>query len=203
MQPGTAAAPRSVPCRRRVGAVVAGFVACALFAAVIGSAFVGAGDARAQGVPMERITGDGGRYSIDMPVGYTSKTSPRPDGGTMQQLSYLWKDSVGQYNVVALAIVDPPPGSTRHFDLWEAQRQVAARYPGSIPARAREIANGPAKGIAFEMTVNSNRGQGVHVIAVRLYGLGGRLYEQLAATRLEDRDDPTVAAVMNSLRIER
>lgn len=197
MQPGTAAGPRTTWLRCRVGTIAGRFVACALVTAAV----IGSGEVRAQRVPLERIIGDGGRYTIDMPAGCTSKTSPRPDGGTMQQWSFLWKDSVGQYNVVALAIVDPPPGSTKSFDLWEAQRQVVARYPGSFPAQARDISSGPARGIAFDMTVNSNRGQGVHVIAVRLYGLGGRLYEQLAATRLEDRDDPTVVAFLNSLRI--
>jgi hypothetical protein len=175
--------------------------ACLAAACLIALSLPGLIDVHAQSLTLERITGEDGRYTIDMPRGYTSTSSPRPDGGTMRQLSYLWKDSVGQYNAVDFAIIDPPAGSTRHFDLWEAQRQITARYPGSFAAQAREIASGPAKGIEFEMTVNSNRGQGQHVIAVRLYGLEGRLYELLAATRVEDRNDPTVAAVMNSLRI--
>ncbi|MDB5577160.1 MAG: hypothetical protein JWR80_2336 [Bradyrhizobium sp.] len=53
------------------------------------------------------------------------------------------------------------------------------------------------------MTVNSNRGQGQHVIAVRVYAFEGRLYEMRAATRTEDRNDPPVAAFMNSLQIAR
>lgn len=167
---------------------------------------VSAGDpmmARAQTAPLERITGEGGRYSIGMPSGYTSKTSPRPDGGTMHQLTYLWKDAVGQFNVIALAVIDPPPGAAKQIDIQEAQRAVAARYPGSVLAAAQDIQSGPAKGLAFAMTVNSNRGQGQHVIAVKVYAYEGRLYELLAATRTEDRNDPTVAAFMNSLQIVR
>ena len=45
--------------------------------------------------------------------------------------------------------------------------------------------------------------QGVHVIAVKLYALGGRLYEMLSETRVEDRNDPTVVAFMNSLQVIR
>lgn len=121
----------------------------------------------------------------------------------MHQKIYLWKDSIGQYNVIAMAVIDPPPGATKPFDLWEAQRQVAARYPGAFPTQYQEIQSGPAKGISFSMTVNTNRGQGVHEMAVKIYGLGERLYEMLAMTRVEDRNDPTVAAFMNSLRINR
>jgi len=172
-------------------------------AGLVAMAAIGGAEVRAQAMPMERITGDGGRYSVDLPKGYTSTTSPRPDGGTMHQLSYMWKDAVGQYNVMALAVIDPPPGVTKHVDIREAQRQVAARYPGSIPAQAQEIQSGPAKGLSLSMAVNSNRGQGVHVIAVKVYALEGRLYEMLSATREEDRNDPTVAAFMNSLRIVR
>jgi hypothetical protein len=156
-----------------------------------------------QAPALERITGEDGRYSIDMPRGYTSKTSPRPDGGTMQMLTYLWKDSVGQFNVVALSIVDPPPGSTKQIDIREVQRIIAARYPGSLLANAQDIQTGPAKGIAFDMTINSNRGQGQHVVAMRIYAMGGRLYELQAATRTEDRNDPTVTAFMNSLQVMR
>lgn len=176
---------------------------CGIIAAgLVGLATLGPAEVPAQPA-MERITGDGGRYSVEMPKGYTTTTSPRPDGGTMHQISYLWKDSVGQYNIVAFAAIDPPPGTTKHIDMWEAQRQVMARYPGAVPTQYQEIQSGPAKGISFAMTVNSNRGQGVHVIAVKVYGLDGRLYEMLAATRIEDRDDPTVAAFMNSLRVNR
>lgn len=152
---------------------------------------------------LERVTGEGGRYSVEMPAGYTTKTSPRPDGGTMHQLSYLWKDAVGQFNVIALAIVDPPPGAARQIDVREAQRAAAARYPGSVLAQSQDIESGPAKGVSFALTVDSNRGQGQHVVAMKVYAYEGRLYEMLAATRTEDRNDPTVAAFMNSLRIVR
>lgn len=161
------------------------------------------GAVRAQPVPMERVTGDDGRYSIDLPRGYTTKTSPRPDGGTMLQYSYMWKDSVGQFNAIGLAVVDPPPGSTKQIDIREAQRALAARYPNSFLADSRDVRSGPAQGVAFSMTVNSNRGYGPHTIAMRVYAMGGRLYEMLAATRVEDRDDPTVTAFMDSLRILR
>ena len=154
----------------------------------------------AQAAPMERVTGDDGRFTIDMPRGYTTKTSPRPDGGTMLQYSYLWKDAVGQYNAVELAVVDPPPGSTRQIDIREAQRILAARYPNAVPADTRDIQSGPAKG---SMTIASNRGYGPHAIAMRVYAMGGPLYEMLAATRVEDRDDPTVTAFLNSLRVLR
>jgi hypothetical protein len=176
---------------------------CGIAAGLVAMAALGLGEVHAQPLTMERITGEGGRYSIDMPKGYTSTTSPRPDGGTMRQTSYLWKDSVGQYNVIAFAVIDPAPGTGRNFDIWEAQRQVMARYPGAFPSQYQEIQSGPAKGISFAMTVNSNRGQGVHKIAVKLYALDGRLYEMLSATRVEDRNDPTVAAFMNSLQIIR
>ncbi len=176
------------------------FGIAAILVAMAAPGFTGA---QAQSLALERITGEGGRYSIEMPKGYTSTTSPRPDGGTMHQMSYMWKDSIGQYNVMAFAVIDPPPGITKHFDLWEAQRQVTARYPGSFPTRYQEIQSGPAKGISFAMTVNSNRGQGEHTIAVKIYGLDARLYEMVAMTRVEDRDDPTIAAFMNSLRVIR
>jgi hypothetical protein len=172
-------------------------------AAVMAIAAIGLADVWAQSIPMEHITGEDGRYSVDMPRGHTSKTSPRPDGGTMHQRSFMWKDSVGQFNAIALAVIDPPPGSTKHFDMEEIRRQMTARYPGSFLSRSQEIQSGPAKGLSFAMTVNSNRGQGVHVIAFKVYALGGRLYEMMAETRIEDRDDPTVAAFMNSLRVLR
>lgn len=182
--------------------ILAGRIAAVLMAGAAGAA--GAPTAgRAETIALERITGEGGRYSIGMPRGYTSKTSPRPDGGTMHQLTYMWKDAVGQFNVIALAVIDPPPGSAKQIDIQEAQRAVAARYPGSFLAAAQDVQSGPAKGLAFAMTVNSNRGQGQHVIAVRVYAYEGRLYELLAATRTEDRNDPTVAAFMNSLQIVR
>lgn len=57
--------------------------------------------------------------------------------------------------------------------------------------------------MSFAITVNSTRGQGLHVIAFKIYALEGRIYEMIAATRLEDRDDPTVVAFMNALRIIR
>lgn len=60
-----------------------------------------------------------------------------------------------------------------------------------------------AEGVAFSMTVASNRGYGPHTIAMRVYAMGGRLYEMLAATRVEDRDDPTVTEFLNSLRVLR
>lgn len=60
-----------------------------------------------------------------------------------------------------------------------------------------------AQGVAFSMTVNYNRGQGPHTIAFRVYVLDGRLYEMQAATRAEDRNDPAVAAFMDSRRIVR
>lgn len=181
--------------RRRVLAFAA---AVALVASLVPSIPAGA-----QPAPMERVTGDGGRYTVDLPRGYTSKTSPRPDGGTMQQLTYEWKDSVGQFNVVALAIIDPPPGSTKRIDVQEAQRAVAARYPNSFLADYRDVQSGPARGVAFSMTVNSNRGYGPHTIAFRVFALDGRLYEMLAATRVEDRNDPTIASFFDSLRIIR
>lgn len=161
------------------------------------------GPVRAQAAPMERVTGDDGRFTIDLPRGYTTRTSPRPDGGTMLQYSYLWKDAVGQYNAVELAVVDPPPGSTRQIDIREAQRVLAARYPNAVPADTRDVQSGPAQGVAFSMTVASNRGFGPHTIAMRVYAMGGRLYEMLAATRVEDRNDPTVVAFLDSLRILR
>jgi hypothetical protein len=176
---------------------------CGVAAVLIAVACLGTVETQAQSLSMERVTGEDGRYSIEMPKGYTTTTSPRPDGGTLRQLSYLWKDSVGQYNAVALAIIDPPPGSTKNFDMWEVQRQLTARYPGSFLGQSQEIQSGPAKGMSFVMTVNSTRGQGVHVIAVRIYGLGSRLYEMLAETRAEDQDDATVTAFMNSLRVIR
>jgi hypothetical protein len=158
---------------------------------------------RAQAAPMERVTGEDGRFTIDLPRGYTVKTSPRPDGGTMLQYSYMWKDAVDQFNVISLAVVDPPPGSTRQIDIREAQRALAARYPNSFLAESRDVRSGPAQGVAFAMTVNSNRGYGPHTIAMRVYAMGGRLYEMLAATRVEDRNDPTVTAFMDSLRVLR
>jgi hypothetical protein len=157
----------------------------------------------AQAAPVERVTGDDGRYTIDLPRGYTIKTSPRPDGGTMLQYTYLWKDAVGQYNVIGLAVIDPPPGSAKRIDVQAAQRAMAARYPNSFLADYRDVESGPARGVAFSMTVNSNRGFGPHTIAMRVYAMDGRLYEMLAATRVEDRGDPTVTAFMNSLRILR
>lgn len=175
---------------------------CGIAAGLMAMATPG-GEIHAQPLAMERVTGEGGRYSIDMPRGYTSTTSPRPDGGTMHQTTYLWKDSVGQYNVIALAVIDPAPGAGRNFDIWEAQRRVTARYPGALPSPYQEIQSGPARGISFAMTVDSNRGQGPHVIAVKLYAFDGRLYEMLSATRVEDRNDPTVAAFMNSLQVVR
>lgn len=69
---------------------------CGIAAVVIAATALGSAATRAQPIPTERIAGEDGRYSIDMPKGYTSTTSPRPDGGTMRQLSYLWKDAVGQ-----------------------------------------------------------------------------------------------------------
>jgi hypothetical protein len=176
---------------------------CGIAAVLIAVAALGSAAARAQPAPTERITGEDGRYSIDMPRGYTSTTSPRPDGGSMRQLSYLWKDSVGQYNAVDFAIIDPPAGSTKQIDVWEAQRQLQARYPSSPLGQSREIQLGAAKGMSFALTVNSTRGQGVHVIAFKIYALEGRIYELMAETRLEDRDDPTVVAFMNALRIIR
>lgn len=158
---------------------------------------------RAQAAPTERITGEDGRYSIDMPAGYTSKVAPRPDGGSMRTITYLWKTTGEQYNVIAFAVIDPPPGSTKQVDLWEAQRLIQARYPGMFPGQAQDIQLGPAKGLAFSFTVNSRNNQGPHTITCRIYALDGRLYEMLAATRAEDRDNPVVAAFMNSLRINR
>jgi hypothetical protein len=161
------------------------------------------GRGHAQAAPMERVTGDDGRFTIDLPRGYTVKTSPRPDGGTMRQYSYMWKDAVGQFNVISLAVVDPSPGSTKQIDIREAQHALAARYPNSFLADSRDVSSGPAQGVAFAMTVASNRGYGPHTIAMRVYAMDGRLYEMLAATRVEDRDDPTVRAFMDSLRILR
>ena len=158
------------------------------------------GPVHAQVAPMERVTGDDGRFTIDLPRGYTTKTSPRPDGGTMLQYSYLWKDAVGQYNAIDLAVVDPPPGSTKRIDVQAAQRAMAARYPNSFLADYRDVRSGPAEGVAFSMTVASNRGFGPHTIAMRVYAMDGRLYEMLAATRVEDRNDPTVIAFLDSLR---
>lgn len=177
--------------------------ACFLTAASLVVAGVASMPVRAHQPVMERVEGDGGRYSVEMPRGYTSSTSPRPDGGAMRQHMYTWKDSVGQYNLVALAVIDPPPSSSSHIDIWKAQRAIAARYPGSFLSRAQEIQSGPAKGVSFSMTVNSERGQGQHVIAVKIYALDGRLYEMLAATRTEDRSDPTVVAFMNSFQAVR
>ena len=176
---------------------------CGIAASLIAIAALGVTATQAQPAATERVTGDDGRYSIDMPRGYTSTASPRPDGGAMRQLSYIWKDSVGQYNIIELAVIDPPPGSTKQIDIWEAQRLLQARYPNSVLADSRDIQLGPAKGVSFAITVNSNRGQGPHVLAFKVYALDGRLYEMLAATRLEDRGDPTVAAFMNALRINR
>jgi|GEM_PF-7046747 len=161
------------------------------------------GPVHAQAAPMERVTGEDGRFTIDLPRGYTTKTASRPDGGTMRQYSYLWKDAVGQFNAVELAVVDPPPGSTKRIDVQAAQRAMAARYPNSFLADYRDVRSGPAEGVAFSMTVNSNRGYGPHVIAMRVYAMDGRLYEMLAATRVEDRNDPTVIAFLDSLRILR
>ena len=158
---------------------------------------------RAQPGPLERISGEDGRYSIEMPAGYTSKTSPRPDGGTMRQITYMWKNSSDQYNLIALAVIDPPPGSTRQIDIWEAQRLIHARYPGTFYGEAKEIQLGQAKGISFSFTVNSANNQGPHTIAFRVYALGGRLYEMLAETKADDTGNPVVAAFMNSLRINR
>ena len=158
---------------------------------------------RAQTGPVERISGEDGRYSVEMPAGYTSKTAPRPDGGTMRTISYLWKGPSEQYDEIALAVIDPPPGSTKQADLWEFQRLVRARYPGLPSANAQEIRLGPAEGLSFAFTVNSNRNQGQHTIAFRVYALGGRLYEMMAVTKADDRDNPVVVAFMNSLRINR
>ena len=148
---------------------------CGIAAVLVALATLGPTASRAQPTPVERVTGDDGRYSIDMPRGYTSTTSPRPDGGTMRQLSYLWKDAVGQYNAIDFAIIDPPAGSTKQIDIWETQRQLQARYPNSVLAQSQEIQLGPAKGVSFAITVNSNRGQGLHVIALKIYALDGRL----------------------------
>ena len=55
--------------QRRLGVTAAGLVA---MAAIAGA------EVRAQAMPMARITGDGGRYSVELPKGYTSTNSPRP-----------------------------------------------------------------------------------------------------------------------------
>jgi hypothetical protein len=174
--------------------------ACVLTAAFLNVAVLSSVPVTAQQPVMERVEGDGGRYSFEIPKGYKSSTSPRPNGGTMRQHTYAWKDSVGQYNLVDFAVVDPPPGARKEIDIWQAQRMVSARYPGSLLSQAQEIQSGPAKGISFSMIVNSERGQGQHVVAMKLYTLDGRLYEMLSATRTEDRNDPTVVAFMNSFR---
>ncbi len=166
-------------------------------------AAIAATPTRAQTSPVERITGGDGRYSVEMPAGYTSKTAPRPDGGTLRTIMYMWKNPSDQFNVIALAVIDPPPGPTKHTDLWEAQRLIQARYPGTFLGQAQEIQLGAAKGLSFSFTVNSRINQGPHTIAFKLYALDGRLYEMLAETRVEDRDNPVVAAFMNSLRINR
>lgn len=176
---------------------------CSIAAILTAVTVPGLAEGQAQQVATERITGEGGRYSVEMPAGYTSTFAPRPDGGTMRTISYLWKNTSGQYNVIALAVIDPPPGSTKHSDLWEGQRLIQARYPGNAFARAQEIQLGPVKGLSFSTIINSANNQGLHTIAFRIYALDGRLYEMLAETRTEDRDNPVVAAFMNSLRINR
>jgi hypothetical protein len=161
-----------------------------------------AGTAQAQSLPTEPVANDG-RFSLEMPKGFKQTTAPRPDGGSMQQYTFMWKDQSANENMIGLTVYDVAPGGPAYlptdarFD--SAERGAQARWPGSVISQQVDINSGPAKGRSFTLTLDHGR----HVLLTKAYYVDRRLYEMMALVTPDQQASPTVVAFMNSLRILR
>lgn len=156
--------------------------------------------ARADSIPMERLADKDGRYSVALPKGFVQATSPRPDGGSLQQFRYQWGNGAVDFGIYDFAQANADhPATDLAVVLKNAQRNVQDRWPGAVVVQQAEIQSGQAQGRSFVLKFD----QGSRILTARVYYINQRLYELMAVTTADEQNSPLVAEIMNSLQVVR
>jgi hypothetical protein len=163
-------------------------------------AVAGSTAVRAESIPMERLVNNEGRYSVVLPKDFVHTTSPRPDGGSLQQFRYQWGKGAIDFGIYDFAQLNADhPATDLPVVLKNAQRNVQDRWPGAVVLQESEIQSGQAQGRSFVLSFD----QGKRVLTAKIYYINQRLYELMAVTASDEQNSPLVTDVMNSLQVVR
>lgn len=149
-------------------------------------------------IDWQDVSGDDGRWHVQLPRGYQLVSVPGADGSTMRQYRSTY---VGLG--IDFAITDDVRAQAGHpltdqgAMLRRAQAAVQQRWPGSTILEQSDSTLGQAQGRSFTLAVDRNQG----FLAMRVYSLGQRLYQMAALGETHYRGNPLVLHFLNSLRL--
>jgi hypothetical protein len=172
--------------------------AAALIAATRGAAAQSPLPPLPPAIDWQDVSGDDGRWRVQLPKGYQLVSVPGADGSTMRQYRSTYVGLGMDFAITDYVRAEAGhPLTDEGAMLRRAQAAVQQRWPGSTILEQSDSSLGRAQGRSFTLAVDRNQG----FLSMRVYHLGQRLYQMAALGEMQYRGNPLVLHFLNSLRL--
>lgn len=149
-------------------------------------------------VDWQDVTGDEGRWRLQLPKGYQLVSVPGADGSTMRQYRSTFPGLAMDFSITDYVQAEAGhPLTNEAAMLKRAQAAVQQRWPGSTALEQSDSQLGRAQGRSFTLAVDQNKG----FLTMRVYYFGQRLYQLASLGLMQYRQSPVVLHFMDSLKL--
>ena len=149
-------------------------------------------------VNWQDVTGDDGRWHLQMPEGYQPVTVPGADGSMMRQYRSTFPGLAMDFSITDYVQAEAGhPLTDEAAMLTRAQAAVQQRWPGSTVLDQSDSQLGRAQGRSFTLAIDQNKG----FLTMRVYYFGQRLYQLAALGLMQYRQNPVVLHFMGSFKL--